>query len=113
MGVEILSWIVVGILMGSLARAAMPGPAAGGMLVAVLIGLLGALTGGFLGATFLAETSGPINITSLMMATTGAIYPLFIYRCLALRLRESIRIPIEKPQGVCERVQHQPTFTRI
>lgn len=96
MALEILSWITVGILMGSLARAAMPGPAAGGMLVAVLIGMLGALTGGFLGATFLEKTSGPIDITSLMMAMNGAIYPLFLYRCLAMRLHEPIRAPFDK-----------------
>jgi uncharacterized membrane protein YeaQ/YmgE (transglycosylase-associated protein family) len=97
MAVEILSWIVVGTVMGSLARVAMPGPAAGGMLVAVLIGLLGALTGGFLGTTFLAESPVAFDITSLMMAMTGAIYPLFIYRCLALRLREPVRMPFGKP----------------
>jgi uncharacterized membrane protein YeaQ/YmgE (transglycosylase-associated protein family) len=96
MALEILSWIIVGILFGSFARAAMPGPAAGGMFVAVLIGLLGALTGGFLGATFVEKTSGPINIASLMMAMNGAIYPLFLYRCLAMRLHEPIRVPVGK-----------------
>jgi uncharacterized membrane protein YeaQ/YmgE (transglycosylase-associated protein family) len=93
---EILSWIIVGLVTGSLARVAMPGPAAGGMLIAILIGLLGALTGGFLATTFLEKLSAPINFTSLMMAMTGAIYPLFIYRCLALRLREPIRMPSGK-----------------
>jgi uncharacterized membrane protein YeaQ/YmgE (transglycosylase-associated protein family) len=96
MALEILSWAIVGILFGLIARAAMPGPAAGGMFVAVLIGLLGALTGGFLGATFLVKTSGPIEITSLMMAMNGAIYPLFLYRCLAMRLHEPIRVPVGK-----------------
>jgi uncharacterized membrane protein YeaQ/YmgE (transglycosylase-associated protein family) len=97
MAVEILSWIVVGLVTGSLARVAMPGPAAGGMLVAVLIGLIGALTGGFLGTTFLAESPAAVDITSMMMATTGAISPLFIYRCLALRLREPIRMSSWNP----------------
>jgi uncharacterized membrane protein YeaQ/YmgE (transglycosylase-associated protein family) len=61
------------------------------MFVAVLIGLSGALIGGFLGTIFLAETSAPIDITSLMMATNGAIYPLFIYRCIVMRSRDPIR----------------------
>jgi uncharacterized membrane protein YeaQ/YmgE (transglycosylase-associated protein family) len=94
---EIFLWIIVGLVTGCMARAAMPGPAAGGMLIAVLIGLLGALIGGFLGTTFLPDTSAPINITSLMTAMTGAIYPLFIYRCLALRLHEPIRMSSPKP----------------
>src|ERR1700752_3215806 len=97
MALEILTWIIVGILFGALARTAMPGPAAGGMFVAVLIGVLGALTGGFLGTTFLENTSNPIDITSPMMAINGAIYPLFLYRCLAMRLREPIRVPVGKP----------------
>jgi uncharacterized membrane protein YeaQ/YmgE (transglycosylase-associated protein family) len=97
MALEILSWAIVGIVCGSLARAAMPGPAAGGMFVAVLIGLLGALTGGFVGATFLEKPVGPIDITSLMMAMNGAIYPLFLYRCLAMRLHEPIRVPVGNP----------------
>jgi uncharacterized membrane protein YeaQ/YmgE (transglycosylase-associated protein family) len=92
MALDIVSWIVVGLVTGSLSRAAMPGPAAGGILDAVLIGLLGALAGGFLGTTFLAETSGPIDMATLMMAINGAIYPIFIYRCLALRLRQPIQM---------------------
>lgn len=91
MAIAVFSWIIIGLLTGSMARVAMPGPAAGGMFVAVLIGLSGALIGGFLGTIFLAETSAPIDITSLMMATNGAIYPLFIYRCIVMRSRDPIR----------------------
>ena len=94
---EIVSWIVVGLIAGSLARVAMPGPAVGGMQVAMLIGLLGALTGGFLGTNFLVRTSAPIDIMSLMMALNGAIYSLFLYRCLAMRMRDPIRVPAGKP----------------
>lgn len=88
MVMEIGSWIIVGLIAGSFARIAMPGPAAGGMLVAILVGLLGALTGGFIGTTFLEKGSIPTDITSTMTAITVAVYSLFIYRCLALRLRE-------------------------
>ena len=40
---DIASWIIVGLVTGSIARLAMPGPAAGGMPVAILIGLVGRL----------------------------------------------------------------------
>lgn len=94
---EIVSWITVGFIAAFLARVAMPGPAAGGLVVAMLIGLLGALTGGFLGINFLVKTSAPIDITSLMMALNGAIYPLFLYRCLAMGMHAPIRAPDSKP----------------
>jgi uncharacterized membrane protein YeaQ/YmgE (transglycosylase-associated protein family) len=69
----------------------MPGPAAGGIRVAALIGLLGAVIGGFLGTTFLVATSAPFDLKSLLMAANGAIYPLFVYRCIALRFYDPIR----------------------
>ena len=39
----IASWVLIGLLTGSIARVAMPGPAAGGMSVAILIGVIGAI----------------------------------------------------------------------
>jgi uncharacterized membrane protein YeaQ/YmgE (transglycosylase-associated protein family) len=76
---EVFSWIMIGLVIGSFARFAMPGPAARGMPVAVVIGLPGALIGGFLGSIFLMESSAPFDCNSLMMAANGAIYPLFTY----------------------------------
>jgi uncharacterized membrane protein YeaQ/YmgE (transglycosylase-associated protein family) len=81
---EIASWIIVGLVTGSLARIAMPGPAAGGMRVAILIGILGALTGGLLGAIFFPDMLAPFDFSALGMAAVGAMYPLFLYRCSAM-----------------------------
>jgi uncharacterized membrane protein YeaQ/YmgE (transglycosylase-associated protein family) len=86
MAMDVFSWIVIGFVTGLLAKVVMPGPRAGGMLVAVLIGLFGALIGGFLSTIFLQEASNSFHVISLMMAVNGAVYPLFIYRALALRL---------------------------
>ena len=85
MTIEIISWVAVGLVTGSLARIVMPGPAAGGIRVAVLIGLLGAVAGGFV-STALLTSSNPFGL-SLGMATNGALYSLFVYRCVALRFR--------------------------
>jgi uncharacterized membrane protein YeaQ/YmgE (transglycosylase-associated protein family) len=63
---------------------AMPGPAAGGMPVAILIGVIGALIGGIAGATVAENGTVPFNISALT-AAAGAMYPLFSYRCFALR----------------------------
>lgn len=82
---EIFSWIIVGLITGSMARITMPGPAAGGMYVAILIGLVGAFIGGLLGTTFSVDTVVPFNLYALLMATNGATYLLFFYRCVAMR----------------------------
>ena len=55
---DIASWIIVGLVTGSIARLAMPGPAAGGMPVAILIGLVGAFIGGVAGDNLLAGHGG-------------------------------------------------------
>lgn len=82
---EIASWIIVGLVTGSIARVAMPGPAAGGMSVAILIGLIGALTGGILGTAFAVGGLVPFDFYALGMAAIGAMILLFPYRCIAMR----------------------------
>lgn len=81
---SILVWIVVGAIAGSLARTIMPGPAAGGMYVAALIGILGAFVGGSIGTVFPADQPTQYSF-ALLTATTGAMYFLFAYRCFAQR----------------------------
>jgi uncharacterized membrane protein YeaQ/YmgE (transglycosylase-associated protein family) len=82
---EILSWIIVGLITGSMARAIMPGPAAGELRIAILIGIIGAFVGGSVGTIFPIDQSTQFNFYALLMATNGALYLLFAYRCLALR----------------------------
>jgi uncharacterized membrane protein YeaQ/YmgE (transglycosylase-associated protein family) len=85
---EILSWIVVGVVTGSLARAVMPGPPAGGMHVAILIGVIGASLGGSAGF-LLTDKSTHFNFQALGWALNGSLYLLFAYRCLAMRTPRS------------------------
>ena len=58
----IASWVLIGLLTGSIARVAMPGPAAGGMSVAILIGVIGALIGGIVGTIFSPDALAPFNL---------------------------------------------------
>lgn len=88
----IASWIVIGLVFGLIARIAMPGPAAGGLPVAILIGVIGALIGGIVGATVVEKGAVPFYFCALM-AATGAMYPLFLYRCFALRFENRERSP--------------------
>ena len=82
---EIASWIIVGLFTSSIARLAMPGPAAGGMPVAISIGLVGAFIGGVVGTTISPDKLAPFDLYSVATATLGAMILLFLYRCVAMR----------------------------
>ena len=81
----ILSWIVMGFLVGALAKWIMPGPDPGGCIVTTLIGIAGAFVGGFLGSLL---GLGPVNsfsIRNILIATGGALLLLFLYRQVVKR----------------------------
>jgi len=77
----ILSWIIVGLIAGALAKWIMPGKDPGGIIVTMLIGIVGAVIGGFLvGLVIGGDLISGINITTILVATLGAIVLLAIYR---------------------------------
>jgi uncharacterized membrane protein YeaQ/YmgE (transglycosylase-associated protein family) len=82
----ILSWIVVGLIAGILAKIAMPGPDPGGIILTIVIGIVGALIGGFVVNNLLG---GPnvtgFNLTSILVATLGSIILLAVYRLVTRR----------------------------
>jgi len=80
----ILVWIVFGILAGSVANLAMPGAGVGGPVVAILLGVAGAVAGGLVGALF---GGSPTNFDSrsLISAIIGSLGVLFSYRSYAKR----------------------------
>ncbi len=84
--IGIIAWIVVGFIAGILARWVMPGPDPGGIITTVLIGVVGAIVGGFVVSSLLGGpgVSG-INLTSILVATLGAIILLAVYRLITRR----------------------------
>ena len=78
----ILSWILLGLVAGSLAKWIMPGPDGGGFLFTTLLGIAGAFVGGFLGAFAGIGSTGEFSIGSIITATVGAFLLLFISRQL-------------------------------
>jgi uncharacterized membrane protein YeaQ/YmgE (transglycosylase-associated protein family) len=81
----LLSWIVLGLVVGALAKWIMPGPDPGGLIVTMLIGIAGAFVGGFI-ATFLGlGTVTGFNLGSLAIATGGALLLLWGHRKLRSR----------------------------
>jgi uncharacterized membrane protein YeaQ/YmgE (transglycosylase-associated protein family) len=76
----ILSWIVLGLIVGIIAKWVMPGKDPGGIIVTILIGIAGALAGGFISSRIgLGSVSG-FNLRSLLIAVGGSILLLGIYR---------------------------------
>lgn len=82
----ILAWIVLGLLAGAIAKAIMPGSDPGGIIVTILLGIVGAVVGGFLWTVITGQegVSG-INIGSILIAVLGAVVLLIGYRMVAGR----------------------------
>lgn len=76
----ILSWIVMGLIVGLLAKFIMPGKDPGGIIITILIGIGGAFVGGFIGSRLGLGTVTGFNIGSFMLAIGGAILLLILYR---------------------------------
>jgi len=82
----VLSWIIVGLIAGALAKFIMPGRDPGGLLVTIIVGVVGALIGGFLvGLVVPGDPISGINITTILVATLGAVVLLALYRMFAAR----------------------------
>ena len=74
----ILGWIVFGLIVGAVAKLVMPGRDPGGIIVTMLLGIVGAVLGGWVGQAL--GIYGPGEPAGFIMATIGAIVVLTIYR---------------------------------
>jgi uncharacterized membrane protein YeaQ/YmgE (transglycosylase-associated protein family) len=81
--IAILSWIVFGLIVGALAKFVMPGNDPGGIIITILLGIAGALVGGFLGRAM--GFYGPDEAAGYIMSFVGAIVLLALYRMMARR----------------------------
>ena len=71
---------------GNIAKLLMPGRDPGGFIVTILIGIVGAVVGGFLvGLVVGGDLISGINVTTIVVATLGAIILLAVYRWFAGR----------------------------
>jgi uncharacterized membrane protein YeaQ/YmgE (transglycosylase-associated protein family) len=82
----IISWIVLGLIAGALAKLIMPGDDPGGILVTTLIGIVGAILGGFVGrALGFNPNQGFFSFATWIWAIIGSLILLIIYRLVAGR----------------------------
>ncbi len=76
----ILSWIIMGLIVGIVAKWIMPGKQRGGLLATMLLGIAGAFVGGFIASLLgLGRVTG-FNAGSFIMAIIGAVIVLVIFR---------------------------------
>jgi uncharacterized membrane protein YeaQ/YmgE (transglycosylase-associated protein family) len=79
----LIAWIILGLIAGAVAKWVMPGPDPGGCIVTILIGVVGALLGGFLSTLLgFGGLGGRLDWRSLIIAILGAIVLLAIWRML-------------------------------
>ncbi len=76
----IIAWIVFGLIAGLLAKVIMPGPDPGGWIITILLGIAGALVGGFIGQALGFGGVTGFNLGSMAIAILGAILLLALYR---------------------------------
>jgi uncharacterized membrane protein YeaQ/YmgE (transglycosylase-associated protein family) len=79
----ILSWIVFGLVIGIIAKLLMPGKDPGGFIVTILLGIAGALVGGFIGRAM--GFYGPNQSAGWLISIVGAVILLALYRMLVRR----------------------------
>ncbi len=81
----LISWIVVGLIAGLLAKWIMPGEGPGGLLITLILGMAGASVGGFVVNLLGGAGATGFKVWSILVATFGAIILLFLYGLIARR----------------------------
>ena len=79
----ILGWILFGLIVGALAKFVMPGRDPGGIIVTMLLGIAGAVLGGFVGRSLGLYAEG--ESAGFIMAFLGAVVLLLLYRMFVAR----------------------------
>ncbi len=79
-GMSVVSWILVGVIAGVLAKVILPGRDPGGFLLTPLIGMAGAVVGGIVFRILGGVGATGFNLWSILVATVGAMILLALYR---------------------------------
>jgi uncharacterized membrane protein YeaQ/YmgE (transglycosylase-associated protein family) len=81
----LLAWLVLGLVVGILAKVIMPGKDGGGFILTTLLGVAGAFVGGFIGSLLGLGTVNDFSLGSIALATLGALLLLWGHRQLTSR----------------------------
>ena len=75
-----ISWIILGLIAGAIAKLLLPGKDPGGFIITIIIGIIGAIIGGYLSTILGFGTVTGVNFGSIIIAILGAVVLLLIYR---------------------------------
>ncbi|HEV3355965.1 MAG TPA: GlsB/YeaQ/YmgE family stress response membrane protein [Pseudonocardiaceae bacterium] len=85
---SIVGWIVLGLIVGAIAKLVMPGRDGGGIIMTILLGIVGAFVGGFIGKyAFHTDLGGFFNLRTWVLGLVGSIAVLVVYRLVRGRGR--------------------------
>ncbi len=76
----ILSWIIFGLVAGLAAKLIMPGKSPQGCIITIILGILGAMVGGFIGTRIGWGTVNGFDLRSFGLAIGGSLLLLFVYQ---------------------------------
>jgi uncharacterized membrane protein YeaQ/YmgE (transglycosylase-associated protein family) len=86
---NIIAWIILGILAGAIAKAIYPGHQGGGILATILLGIVGAFIGGSLYSLLTTGTlqiaAAGLSIPGLLLAIVGAMIAIFLWGLMTRR----------------------------
>jgi len=83
----IISWILLGLVAGAIAKALKPGRDPQGCIVTMIIGIVGAVLGGYIATLLGWGRVDGFNLYSILVATGGAIIALLIWGAIAGKRR--------------------------
>ena len=80
----LISWLIIGAIIGLLARAVMPGKQAMGLGMTIILGVVGAIVGGFIGGILGGDgisgiMNNPWSIGTILLAVIGALVVMVVY----------------------------------
>lgn len=79
----IITWIIFGLIAGVIAKLIMPGRDGGGFILTCILGIVGAVVGGWLATTFgIGGNVTGFNLHSFLVAVVGAIIVLAVFRLI-------------------------------
>jgi uncharacterized membrane protein YeaQ/YmgE (transglycosylase-associated protein family) len=88
---NIIAWVVLGLIAGAIAKVVYPGQQGGGIIATTVLGIVGALFGGYLGQVMLGSSAaasasvGALSIGSIVFAVLGSILVIFIWGLITRR----------------------------